>query len=194
MTAIRPAAAPRAAVPRRYQAESRDSLQRRLATALDAADGPLAAELIHERWMRGEIGINIERALERLWAVARGSVPDWLPMRYVEWLPLAYEVAARCVAARRGRSNLYLVLLDYHDAAGDPYGVYVGMTGYAPALRFDQHKAGIRSAGSVLKRGLELLSGPTLHLQGIGRDDAERIEAELAEALRAAGLRVHGGH
>lgn len=187
-------AAARAAVPRRYRAESRDGLQRRLAAELDAADGPLAAELIHELWMRGEIGINIERALERLWAVARESVPDWLPMRYVEWLPLAYEVAARCDAACRGRSNLYLVLLDYHDAAGDPHGVYVGMTGYAPALRFDQHKAGIRSSGSVLKRGLELLSGPVLHLQGIGRGEAERIEAELAEALRAAGLRVHGGH
>jgi len=33
-----------------------------------------------------------------------------------------------------------------------------------------------------------------LHLQGISRGEAERIESELAEALRAAGLRVRGGH
>jgi len=144
--------------------------------------------------MRGEIGLNIERLLARLWAAAAATVPEWLPMRHVEWLPLAYEVAARCVAQRRGRSNLYLVLLDYHDSAGDPYGVYVGMTDYAPAERFDQHKAGIRASGSVLRRGLEVLTGPVLHLQQIARGEAERIEAELAEALRAAGLRVQGGH
>jgi hypothetical protein len=68
------------------------------------------------------------------------------------------------------------------------------MSKYAPAQRFDQHKAGIRAAGSVLKRGLEALTGPTLHLQFIKRADAARIEIELAEALAAAGLIVKGGH
>lgn len=68
------------------------------------------------------------------------------------------------------------------------------MSDYSPAERFDQHKAGIRAAGSVLKRGLEVLIGPTLHLQHIGRREAERIEAELAAALRDAGLLVEGGH
>jgi hypothetical protein len=68
------------------------------------------------------------------------------------------------------------------------------MTHYAPAQRFDQHKAGIRAAGSVLRRGLEVLAGPTLHLQRIARADALRIEEALAEALRAEGLFVQGGH
>jgi hypothetical protein len=68
------------------------------------------------------------------------------------------------------------------------------MSEYSPAERFDQHKAGIRSAGSVLQRGLEVLVGPTLHLQRISRSEATRIEEELAEALRAAGLFVQGGH
>jgi hypothetical protein len=181
-------------VPRRFRAEPREQLLARFEAALAARDGGAGAECIHELWLRGEIGLNVERALERLWAAAAVSVPEWLPMRHVEWLPRAYEVAARCVARRRGRSNIYLVLLDYRDSAGDPYGVYVGMTEYAPAERFDQHKAGIRASGSVLKRGLEVLTGPVLHLQRIARGEAERIEAELAEALRAAGLRVHGGH
>ena len=72
------------------------------------------------------------------------------------------------------------------------YGVYVGMSRYSPAQRFDQHKAGIRAAGSVLKRGLEVLTGPTLHLQRIARPEAVRIEAQLAEALGDAGLLVAG--
>jgi hypothetical protein len=68
------------------------------------------------------------------------------------------------------------------------------MSEYSPAERFDQHKAGIRSAGSVLKRGIEVLTGPTLHLQRIARSEAARIETEFAEALADAGLRVQGGH
>jgi hypothetical protein len=46
----------------------------------------------------------------------------------------------------------------------------------------------------VLKRGLETLTGPTLHLQRIARAQAQRIEAELAAALADAGLLVEGGH
>jgi hypothetical protein len=72
--------------------------------------------------------------------------------------------------------------------------VYVGMSNYSPAERFDQHKAGIRAAGSVLKRGLEVLIGPSLHLQSIKRAQAARIEVELAQRLAAEGLTVKGGH
>jgi hypothetical protein len=68
------------------------------------------------------------------------------------------------------------------------------MTSYSPAARFDQHKAGIRAAGAVLKRGIEVLAGPTLHLQRIARSEAARIEGELAQALRDAGIKVDGGH
>jgi hypothetical protein len=164
------------------------------ASALAVRDGLAGAQAIHELWMRGEIGSNVERALERLWAVAAPGIPDWLPMRHVHWLPLAYEVTARFIPARRGSSNIYLVLLDYSDSRADPYGVYVGMSSHAPAQRFEQHKAGIRAAGSVLQRGIEVLTGPTLHLQGIARTEAVRIEEELADALRAQGLFVQGGH
>lgn len=170
------------------------SLWDQLAVALAARDGMAGAQVIHELWMRGEIGSNVDRALQQLWEAAAATIPEWLPMRHVHWLPLVYEVTARFVPRRRGRSNIYLVLLDYSDSRGDPFGLYVGMSHYSPVQRFEQHKAGIRAAGSVLHRGLEVLTGPTLHLQGIQRTDAVRIEAELAEALRAAGLFVHGGH
>ena len=166
----------------------------RLDEALKDGDGLLGAHCVHELWMRGEYPANIEAALERLWEAAAKSIPEWLPMRYVDWLPTAYAVSARFQAERPGRSNIYLVLLDYADRRDGPHGIYVGMSRYSPAQRFDQHKAGIRAAGSVLKRGLEVLTGPALHLQHIARPLAARIEIELAEALRDAGLLVQGGH
>ena len=165
----------------------------RFERALAGADGLMGAHCIHELWMRGEMSINIERALQRLWARAAASVPEWLPMRYIEWLPALYETSLKFRSSAKGRSNIYLVLLDFCDRGGT-YGVYVGMSKYSPAQRFDQHKAGIRAAGSVLKRGLEVLTGPTLHLQRIKRAEAGRIEFELARALGDAGFLVRGGH
>jgi hypothetical protein len=164
-----------------------------LQRALARADGAMGAHCVHELWMRGAMPMNIERALERLWARAAESIPEWLPMRYIGWLPTAYDIALRFHSVAKGRSNIYLVLLDYLDRDG-MYGVYVGMSKYAPAQRFDQHKAGIRAAGCVLKRGIEVLTGPTLHLQYIKRSEASRIEEELAQDLASAGLLVKGGH
>lgn len=178
---------------RPLQGLTHPDIANRFERALARADGVVGAHCIHELWMRGEMSINIERALERLWARAAASVPEWLPMRYVDWLPTVYEIALRYSSSAKGRSNIYLVLLDYQDRDGR-YGVYVGMSKYSPAQRFDQHKAGIRAAGSVLKRGIEVLTGPTLHLQYIKRSEATRIEEELALALASAGLRVMGGH
>ena len=187
-----PAAATPATRPLRLLPQ--EQLEQRFAQALAAGDGLSGAHCIHEQWMRGQFAQLIERDLERLWSRAAASIPEWLPMRYVEWLPVAYEVAERLRARCRGRSNLYLVLLDFSDRRRGPFGVYVGMSGYAPAVRFDQHKAGIRAAGSVLKRGLEVLTGPTLHLQHIERTEAVQFEADLAAGLADAGLLVEGGH
>lgn len=179
---------------RPLRALRREVLRQRFEAALQAQDGAAGAHCIHELWMRNEPPMSVEAMLTRLWSAASVTVPEWLPMRSVSWLPLAYEVAARFQPEGRGRSNLYLVLLDYSDRGGEPHGVYVGATRYAPAMRFEQHKAGIRAAGSVLKRGLELLTGPVLHLQRIPRAQAAEFEEGLAEALRAEGLLVKGGH
>jgi hypothetical protein len=173
---------------------AREPLEARLRAALAAGEGAAGAHCIHELWMRGEFAANIEAALAALWHSAAASIPEWLPMHYVEWLPTLYEVALCYSAARRGRSNIYLVLLDFADRRRGPHGVYVGMSHYSPAQRFDQHKVGIRAAGSVLRRGIEVLTGPTLHLQHIARPEALRIEAQLAAALCDAGLLVEGGH
>jgi hypothetical protein len=187
-----PKATPPGARP--LHAARRDALSDLFEQALHKKDGVSGAHCIHELWMRNEPPMSIEAMLTRLWSAASGTVPEWLPMRYVSWLPLVYEVAARFRPEGRGRANIYLVLLDYSDRGGEPHGVYVGATRYSSAARFDQHKAGIRAAGSVLKRGLEVLTGPVLHLQRIPSAQAEEIEEGLAEALRAEGLLVRGGH
>ncbi len=173
---------------------TRVEIAARLSAALAAGDGVEGAHCVHELWMRGEPPMNVETALAALWDRAAATIPDWLPMRYVDWLPRVYEIAGGCRAAASGRTHLYLVLLDYADSARGPYGIYVGMSRYPAALRFDQHKAGIRAAGPVTKRGLEVLTGPVQHLCWIARGEAARIEEELAEALRATGLIVKGGH
>jgi hypothetical protein len=178
---------------RPLQSLTRTSLSDHFKRAIDEADGLSGAHCVHELWMRGEMSINIEQALRQLWELAAASIPEWLPMRYIEWLPTLYEVAQGFESKAKGRTNIYLVLLDFSDR-NESYGVYVGMSKYSPAQRFDQHKAGIRAAGSVLKRGIEVLTGPTMHLQYIRRDEAERIEAQLAESLTSAGLLVKGGH
>jgi hypothetical protein len=178
---------------RPLQGLTRSEVVNRLERALASADGVTGAHCVHELWMRGEMPLNIERALEKIWARAAASVPEWLPMRYIDWLPAAYDITLGFRSEGKGRSNIYLVLLDYQDREGG-YGVYVGMSKYSPAQRFDQHKAGIRAAGSVLKRGIEVLTGPTMHLQFIKRAEAARIEKDLALALASAGLLVKGGH
>ncbi len=105
-----------------------------------AGEGVLGAHCIHELWMRGEFATHIEAALEKLWEKAARSIPEWLPMRYVDWLPVAYEVTAQFKAERKGRSNIYLVLLDYEDRREGPHGVYVGMSRLfaGPAFRSAQ--------------------------------------------------------
>jgi hypothetical protein len=169
-------------------------LAQRFESALGAGDGEAGAHCVHEWWMRGAYPAVIEAAQARLWQHAAAQVPDWLPMSYVHWLPLVYEVAAQFTAKKKGRTNLYLVLLDYADRRGDDHGIYVGMSRYPAGQRFDQHKAGIRASGAVLKRGIEVLTGPVLHLQSIARAEAVRIEAQLAAALADGGLKVEGGH
>ncbi len=173
---------------------SQAQIETRFAAALRAHDGLEGAHCIHELWMRGEFAAHVEQRLNALWAHAAASIPEWLPMRYIDWLPTVYEIAGAFSAQRKGRSNLYLVLLDFADRRRGPFGLYVGMSRYSPGERFDQHKAGIHAAGSVLKRGLEVLTGPTLHLQHIARAEAARIEGALAQALGDAGLLVEGGH
>src|SRR6185295_18516938 len=98
---------------RPFRARSERELAAEFERALAGGDGVAGAHCVHERWMRGDFAEHIEAALDLLWKRAGASIPDWLPMRYVSWLPTAYDVAARFTAKESGRSNIYLILLDY---------------------------------------------------------------------------------
>ena len=90
-------------------------LQTRFREALAAGDGIAGAHCIHESWMRHAFPTHVETALTQLWQRAADSIPEWLPMHYVSWLPMVYDIAATFRAKKRGRRNIYRVRLDYGD-------------------------------------------------------------------------------
>ena len=78
----------------------------RFSAALQHADGVAGAHCVHELCMRAAMPANIESALAQLWNCAAQSIPEWLPMRYIHFLPQLYATAAQFRSSRRGRSNV----------------------------------------------------------------------------------------
>jgi predicted GIY-YIG superfamily endonuclease len=101
--------------------------------------------------------------------------------------------------------NVYVVLLD--DAVQkhpsvlrlnrgrDPFMpcVYVGMTGLPVEERFENHKAGYKSAWTVKKYGIRLLPELFAYLNPMPYEQAARMEKDLTADLRAQGYTVTGG-
>lgn len=114
-------------------------------------------------------------------------------------LSTARRVARRIRASSQGHpksdNNVYVVLLRGFGRDGTQIGFYVGQSSYQPEERFAQHKAGIRDAGVVRRKGERLLPKLYKHLNPLLEAEAKEVEAALAAALRAAGLpNVRGGH
>lgn len=105
---------------------------------------------------------------------------------------------AEIAATFQARSSLpkgyrvYLVLCWNHGDRGI-HSVYVGETWKTALERFEEHRSGIRASPKVRKWGVRLIPG-TDHLVDMSRDEARRIERELARALKKAGFHVFGGH
>jgi len=72
---------------------------------------------------------------------------------------------------------------------GKPF-VYVGMTGLDPDVRFDKHKAGIKSNRFVRDFGLRLVPELYQAFNPMPYDGAREMEVELAIGLREAGFAV----
>ena len=68
--------------------------------------------------------------------------------------------------------------------------VYVGMTGLDPDVRFDQHKAGIKTNKYAMKYGMRLLPEIYERLNPMPYGDAQYIEVDLAIRLRESGYGV----
>jgi predicted GIY-YIG superfamily endonuclease len=109
------------------------------------------------------------------------------------WLSRVQEIAREHGGNHSiGPRSVYLVLLR-GPRHPDGFGVYVGETGLTPEQRFWNHKNGHKSSKHVRKYGVRLLRPLFDHLQGLSREDAKRIEKELAKALADAGFWVEGG-
>lgn len=73
--------------------------------------------------------------------------------------------------------------------------VYVGESSLAPRARFMQHAAGYKQSNTVKRLGRELRGDLYLELPLATTAEASRqLESDTADALRAAGWGVHGGH
>ncbi len=70
----------------------------------------------------------------------------------------------------------------------------MGMTGLDPIERFENHRAGIKSAFVVKRFGVRLMPELYQHLNPMPFDAAVRMEVDLAEDLRRSGYTVTGGH
>ena len=89
--------------------------------------------------------------------------------------------------------NVYVVYL--RNPKGDGKAAYyVGMTGLAPAKRFQNHKQGIKSARVVTRCGERLVRRLYAHLNPMPYAKAKEMEVLLADSLRKRGFAVYGGH
>ena len=89
--------------------------------------------------------------------------------------------------------SVYVVYL--RNPKGDGKAAYyVGMTGLSPERRFDNHKAGIKSAGIVRRFGERLVPRLYQHLNPMPYERAKAMEVMLADSLRKRGFVVYGGH
>jgi hypothetical protein len=114
------------------------------------------------------------------------------------------QIRARSSAAHH--HHVYVVLLEAEAAslreilAANPQRdpekpcVYVGMTGLAPDVRFENHKSGLKAARIVQRYGVRLM--PELYeiYNPMPFEAAVEMERELAEDLRKQGYTVTGGH
>ncbi len=92
--------------------------------------------------------------------------------------------------------SVYVIELESNGRDEGSPAVYVGCTGLDPEERFRRHKEGTQASRVVKRRGVRLL--PELFPRPAGgfddRTEAEEVEAEWAETLRARGYKVYGGH
>jgi hypothetical protein len=173
---------------RPFRLKSEEDLRATFAQALAQADGLTGAHCIHERWMRGAFPAQVEAGLAALWNSGAGpSIPEWLPMRYISWLPDAYEVAGRFSAKGRGRTNIYLVLLDFSDPL--PAGTALRPAqGRHPRRR---QRAQARSGGA--DRAGAAPAGHPPHGGGAHRDGAGRGAGGCGHPGRGRALKSFAG-
>ena len=115
-------------------------------------------------------------------------------MKPVKWINDAARITRGFSRSNPGDHYIYIVLLAKVKEENPGYALYVGETSLKPEKRFEQHKSGYKSSKWVRKYGIQLLPSLYSHLIPLQREEAERLEYEIAEALKKEGIPVFGGH
>jgi len=134
-----------------------------------------------------------ERFAELREILSRISEGDPMP-----WFNTA-ETICRSFSARTHRkpgvqSKVYIVLLKGVNKKRPGYALYVGQTARKPEVRFQQHKDGYKASKYVKKYGIRLLPELFEHLNPMSNAESIELEANIAAALRRAGVPTYGGH
>ena len=114
----------------------------------------------------------------------------------ISWLSDALEVVNRPEfnPTGKGLRSIYFILLDFSDSSNGPWGMYVGSTIKSPQVRFEEHVTGVRESRFVKRRGVQLLNTLGERFSGIKYKTTGHFEYGLAQALKAKGILVRGGH
>jgi predicted GIY-YIG superfamily endonuclease len=123
-------------------------------------------------------------------AAALTSAARLRRMARIAQLEKAYEIVRSFRVQRTGRKHVYVVLLQ----DGRRLGFYVGQTGIDTAERYAQHKSGKKASRRVFRHGRQPMPIMTAALCGVSSDDANRIERDLAIALRNAKFWIECGN
>ena len=94
----------------------------------------------------------------------------------------------------KGKYNVYIVLLGWVKNRYPGYALYVGQSFKKPEMRYKQHLKGYKSSRWVRNYGLCLLPSLYEHLNHMTREEAEKMEEDVARALKKAGIPTYGGH
>ena len=109
------------------------------------------------------------------------------------------EKVCKCFSAKTHKkqgvqNRVYVVLLKDVDKKRPGYALYVGRTTRKPEVRFQQHKDGYKASKYVRKYGVRLMPELFEHLNPMSNAESIELEANIAEALKKAGIPTYGGH
>lgn len=115
-------------------------------------------------------------------------------MKPVEWINKAVRITHGFSRLDTGDHYVYIILLAKVRGENPGYALYVGETSKKPEERFEQHKSGYKASKWVKNYGVQLLPNLYSHLIPLQREEAKRLEHEIAEALKKEEIPVYGGH
>jgi len=112
----------------------------------------------------------------------------------IQWLERAATVTGGFTPETKGNYNVYIILLARVKNKYPGYALYVGQSFRKPKMRYKQHIKGYKASRWVRNYGICLLPSLYEHLNKMTREEAEKLEVEIAKELKKVGIPTYGGH